>query len=350
MSTTLPRKPKRNATMQDIADIVGVSRAAVSQALAGRGNISPQKRQEISETAKRIGFEPDPHARRLSTGRYENLIGLFTLNLDQGTDTLKVSQIQHLLRERNFDVSLQVSGFFSHPEEERTHAVLQHLCRLKPRAIICNTRDLDKSLLQILKLYQSSGGELICYDLPVTLECGQVIFDREGNTSVALQYLIDAGHRRIGVHTGEKKNVIGPRTVAFKQTMNANKVRMHPEWMFYTNYNYEEAGLDIATQFLALSPAKRPSALYIVNDRKAAAFVHEVIRKGVKVPGDLSVISDDDLPFAASCFVPLTAVSQPVQQIAQSVVELLEERLKNPGSAARTKIIKGHLTERDSVK
>lgn len=340
--------------MQDIADIVGVSKAAVSQALAGRGRISKEKRQVILETAQKLGFEPDPHARRLSTGSFDNLIGLFSLDLDLGTETLKLSHIQQLLMERGFDVSLHAFGLLQMRELTGAQTLLRHLCRLQPRAIICNTRDLHEPVLQLLKPYQRSGGIVICYDYPVKLDCDQVIFDRGENAAIAARHLLEAGHRRIGIHPGHRyprdKRYISPRLTGFKNALKEGSVSLRKNWIFYSEHTYEEAGQDIAAQFLELPAAKRPSALYIVNDRAASAFVHAVMREGDNVPGEVSVVSEDDLPSASACFVPLTAVSQPVEQIAEAVVKFLERRLKTPNIAPRTKIIKGQLTRRDSVK
>jgi LacI family transcriptional regulator len=350
---TSSTEPARNVTMQDIADIVGVSKAAVSQTFAGRGRISKAKRQTILETARKLGFEPDPHARRLSTGSFDNLIGLFSLDLDLGTETLKLSHIQQLLMERGFDVSLHAFGFLRVKELSGTEALLRQLCRLKPRAIICNTRDLHEPVLQLLKPYQESGGIVICYDYPVQLACDQVIFDRANNATLATRYLLKAGHRRIGIHPGHRyprdKRFIPLRLAGFKSTLKESNVPLRKNWIFYSERTYEEAGQDIAEQFLALPIRQRPSALYIVNDRTAAAFVHTVMRQGVKVPEELSIVSDDDLPSASTCYVPLTAVSQPVQQIAKTVVQLLEERLKNPEIAPRYNVIKGKLISRRSV-
>jgi len=354
MTRPASKEPAQNITMQDIADIVGVSKAAVSQALAGRGRISKERRQVIIETAQKLGFEPDPHARRLSTGSFDNLIGLFSLDLDLGTETLKLSHIHHLLIERGFDVSLHAFGFLQMKEPVGAETMLRQLCRLKPRAIICNTRDLYEPVIQILKPYQQSGGIVICYDSAIELACDQVIFDRGENAAIAARYLIEAGHRRIGVHPGHRfpsdKRITSPRLAGFKAVLKSADVPLHQDWIFYSERIYEEAGQEIASQFLAIPQSKRPSAIYIVNDRAASAFVHAVIREGVNVPNEISIISDDDLPPASACLVPLTAVSQPVELIAETVIRFLEGRLINPELAPRTKIINGQLTRRDSVK
>lgn len=339
--------------MQDIADSLGLSKTAISQALTGKGRISQERRQLILDKAKELGYEPDIQARRLSRGYFENQIAIFSLDLDLGTETLKISRIQQLLMERGFDVSLHAFGFLQIKELVGAETLLRQVCRLKPRAIVCSTRDLHAPTLEILLRYQRNGGIVVCYDHPVKLACDQVVFDRAANTALAVQHLLKAGHRRIGAHPGQRnprdRRFISPRLASFKSALKKAKVPLYDEWVFYSEHTYEEAGQDVAAQFLALPQEKRPTALYILNDHAATAFVNTVMRAGVNVPLDVSVVSDDDLPAARTCYVPLTAVSQPVQSIASAIVELLESRLINPICPPRRRVIKGRLTSRQSV-
>jgi DNA-binding LacI/PurR family transcriptional regulator len=103
----------------------------------------------------------------------------------------------------------------------------------------------------------------------------------------------------------------------------------------------------MAQRFLDLK--SRPSALCIVNEYAASAFVNEIQRRGWRVPDDISLVSHDDAPVARFCAVPLTTVSHPVEDIANQVVRLLRERLENDyGGPARQITIKGQLVVRDS--
>ena len=75
----------------------------------------------------------------------------------------------------------------------------------------------------------------------------------------------------------------------------------------------------------------------------------EVSRQGVRLPQDLSIIGHDDQPVAAYCSIPLTGISQPVERIAQSVVERLVARLRGLDEPLQTIIIRGQLIQRQSV-
>ena len=123
-------------------------------------------------------------------------------------------------------------------------------------------------------------------------------------------------------------------------------VEIRGEWLFDVA-TYETGGAQLAARFLELD--ERPGALCIVNDYMALAFMSEVMRAGVRIPDDLSVIGHDNQPVAAYCPVPLTSAIQPESEIARAVIERLTQRLDGSLEAPQTITIRGDIIERTSV-
>jgi DNA-binding LacI/PurR family transcriptional regulator len=180
-----------------------------------------------------------------------------------------------------------------------------------------------------------------------------VLFDREDNTYQATQYLLTRGHRRIGftlaknspAQSTEKIQI--PRLQGFRRALEEHGVTYRPDWIFY-NATYEAGGAEMAQKYLELS--ERPTALAIVNDYVALAFMAQVRKAGVRIPEDVSVIGHDNQPIAAYCPVPLTAMNQPIETITTKVVERLLARLEGDTSPPNLTTIRGELTVRDSVR
>jgi len=106
----------------------------------------------------------------------------------------------------------------------------------------------------------------------------------------------------------------------------------------------------MAAQWLKLPERKRPTAMCIVNDVTASAFVNEILRAGLGVPHDLSVVSHDDSPAALHAMVPLTSVSHPLDEIANQTVEFLLSRLNQTfDGPPRRVVITGALVTRQST-
>jgi DNA-binding LacI/PurR family transcriptional regulator len=122
-------------------------------------------------------------------------------------------------------------------------------------------------------------------------------------------------------------------------------VPLRPEWLF-AGGKYELGGAKLAAEFLQWK--EKPTALCIINDRSASAFVNVLAQNGVSVPNDVSVVSFDDTLTAHYAYVPLTSVSYPLQEIAQHIVEMTISRLEGYQGAPRRIEVHSHLVERRS--
>lgn len=348
-------------------------KSTVSLALSGKGTISAETRRRIVSVAREMGYEPNPVAQRLARGQSHSTVCLFSGSLDVGLTTEKILLIQRALTARGMEAPLYTCAADEGDEESVQAQVAQvrQLCRQRPRSIICAAQRVHPAIFRELEAYQRSGGLIISYDTPTPLDCDQVIFDREDNAYRAAHHVLEQGHRKIGlgmsqVHFPVVMGLMEPgaleadtttsdpllyRLRGFARALSEFDVTPREEW-FFRNSTYEKGGAEMARQYLAMRPADRPTALCIVNDYVAMAFMTEVIRAGVRVPDDLSIIAHDNQPIAEYCPVPLTSMTQPVERIAQAVADILIERLSGALAAdtpPQRVTITGDLVVRASV-
>ena len=337
---------QKSMTLEDVACHVGLSRSAVSLAFTGKEGISSQTRQRVLQAAQELGYQPNPHAQRLAGG-VSNTVGIFSLDLDFGVVTHKIKIIQRLLSERGFNVPLYAHGSFAADDSGRQTELMATLTHQQPRAIICSTRDLKEDALLVLQNYANKGGTVACYDHRIDLDCDRVVFDREDNSYQTARHLLDLGHRDLGLYMEGSSAPGGERLRGFERALGEKGLVTNANWLFHGAVG-EAGGVELAQQFLALRG--RPTGICIVNDRVASAFINQIIRAGMRVPDDLSVIGHDDQPAAASCVVPLTTNTHPVEIIAQTVVDLLCSRLDGSyNGPARERMVRGKLMQRDST-
>jgi DNA-binding LacI/PurR family transcriptional regulator len=343
-------KIPRAVTLQDVARAVQLSECTVSQVMNGKGRISQQTRDRVRQVARELCFQPNPAGQQLAIGHRNETVALFAMTLDSEVATQKLQILQHLLSESGFSTPLYVCG---HPRRSGSFnqaEVVRNLRLLRPRAIICNDPGLDQSTLEELRLFMDEGGTVVCYDNAVELDCDQVVFDREHNTYLAARHLLELGHRRIGFHLGVSgRRYPKTRLAGLQRALDEYNAPLQSQWLDVPDDNlHEGAGLRLAQRFLAQE--ERPTAMCIVNDHTAAAFLAYVLRSGLRVPQDVSIVSHDDLPLASLVTtVTLTSVSQPVEAIASQVARLLEERLNGEyKGASRTIEVRGELLVRES--
>jgi len=355
------RKPP---TLQDVAGALGMHKSTVSLALSGKGTISAETRRRVVSVARELGYEPDPLAQRLAHGQGSSMVCIFSGVLDVGLATEKILLIQRALAAHGLEVPIYTCHDGGGDVGESQATQVRQLCRQRPKAVICSAPRIHHAVFAELRDYQDRGGTIVGYDSPLPLDCDQVIFDREDNGYRAARHLLEKGHRRVGIGMSQvgggvaaaagAKSAGDPlnyRMRGFRKALGEFGAPLRDDWVFLTS-TYEKGGAEMAHRFLALPPSERPTAIAVVNDYVALAFMVEVMRAGVRVPEDLSLIGHDNQPITAYCPVPLTSMSQPVDRIAQAVVDQLMERVSGGPAAAgppRSVIIAGELIERGSV-
>ncbi len=313
--------------MQDVADVVGVSKMAVSYVLNGKNKVSSATREAVLAAVQKLDFEMNPHAQRLANGHCTDTVGLIALWFDYGVASNKIRHIQNILNEQGFNVPLYGMGLIGRHDGDVQAAAVARVRRQKQRALVCAPAGLGPKALAELQRYQEEGGVLVCYDHPITLDCDHVLFDREDNTYRATRHLLELGHRRVGIGIHGSMRGAQERFQGYRRALREFGAESRDAWVFegQENIDYSEGGFNIAAQYLSLK--ERPSALCIINDYAALSFMATVERAGLKCPQNVSVVGHDDHPLSRHYPVPLTTVSHPAQLIAQHVTQLLVSRI-----------------------
>jgi DNA-binding LacI/PurR family transcriptional regulator len=344
MQTVSPKtNGKTKPTREDVARAAGVSTTAVSYAFSGKGRLPEATRQTVLRVARELGYEGNYYAQRLRSG-CNNTISLFSAAHDLGVNIDKMMLVQRQLGERGYHAPLHTVNFST---ESRCGELMSNLRRQKPRAIVAFAMEMDRSTREELQRYHDEGGFVVVFDQGYDCDWDQVVFDRAQNLYRAAHYLLTLGHRRIGFcEHGSAQG--SKRLPGFKRALQEFEVEFNSQWV-WGEYPNEEAGRQLAAKYLALQD--RPTALCIVNDLAASSFVNHMLRAGVRVPEDVSVIGYDNTAAAANCIVPLTSLTHPVREITNQVVALLESRLTGAYQGGpRLVQVQGDLVVRESTR
>jgi len=344
----------RARTIQDLADKLGIHKSTVSVAFSGKGRISDSMREKILSMALEMGYEPDPVAQRLANRSKSNMVCLCSGAFGDRIWSDKISFLQNYISIMGYEVPIYTPPKAAHNQAEVQATLFRNLRRQRPLAIVLAVYSLHEAAFVELEQYQKEGGIVISYDLPVPLDCDHIIFDREDNAYQGARYLLEQGHRHIGIGMSRVKgSPTDPRNMTqvlrlqgFRRALSEYGEAMHNEWLF-ANVSMERGGGEMARHFLELK--ERPTGLCIVNDYVALACMVELMRAGVKLPEEVSMIGHDNQPIASFCPIPLTCVSQPSEDIVDAVVKQLGVRLSGDTQPPQTITIRGQIIERQSV-
>jgi DNA-binding LacI/PurR family transcriptional regulator len=298
------------------------------------------------QVARELGYEGNYYAQRLKK-RCEQTIALFSLSVTPDVALQEILTIQQLLGRRGFSVPLHSMAF---GDEARHVELMRSLRRQRPRGLVFCVTFAGEDVVEELRRYVEEGGVAVIYgdnSDPIDLPCDQIFFDTDENIYLATRHLLEQGHRRVGlaVHGGvstEQRNC-----GAFRRALDEFDAPFVPEWL-WGEYPFEAGGVAVAEQFLQLND--RPTAICIVNDNMATAFVNRLARAGVRVPDEVSVIGNDDSLAAQSSVVPLTTVTHYADEHCRLITETLFERLEGKYCGpARTMSLHGELVVREST-
>ena len=341
---------KRSArtTISDIASECGVTPMTVSYAFSGKQPISEATRQRVLECAQRLNYEPNVQARRLRSGETSNTIGLFIPLLHSGTATQRVRHIHGLLAGEGFE--LPVYTQLGESDSGSQVKMLRDVCLHQPAAIVYQNQFPEQAeLYPVFRGYMQRGGVVVAMTRDTDIECDQVIYDYADAAVQATRHLYELGHRKIGLYWPYPDSAPQNKMYfsGYERALRELGLEQRADWILSGPVQHL-GGEPLAQQLLQMND--RPTAVIVENDAVAAVAVNFLLRSGVRVPEDISIVGFDDTLMASTCVVPLTAVRQPVEKIAQAVSSMLLDRLKHGyAGAPRRVVIKGELVCRESA-
>ena len=309
----------RKATAQEVADLAGVSRSAVSLVLNGRakGNISAAKQEAVLDAARRLHYSPDAAAQSLRTSK-TRILGVLTW---QGVGGLPLNLIASALQ-TSLNAGYVLIKMYAEPSEIDQHRALSALGNRRVDGILVIAPELCQ-YAAVEGLSASPVVLLNCLDPAQRLTC--VAPDEEAAGFDVTQLLLDQGHRDIGLLTGPlEHHQTRSRAVGVARALGA--AGLPPAQILSTDVRID-AGHRAATELLTReSPL---TALVCTNERLAVGALIAAYRLHRSVPADLSLVSLDDREQLSSQLYPeVTRVERPDDLMGAHAAELLISRIE----------------------
>ncbi|WP_349899766.1 LacI family DNA-binding transcriptional regulator [Parafrigoribacterium soli] len=308
-------------SIQDVADLAGVSTATVSRALSGNGTVSAATREKVAVAAGELGYVVSSNASSLATGRTKN-VGVVIPVLSRWFFSTVLEGAERALLSNGYDLTLyNLSG----GGEERRSVFEHFLLRKRVDAVIALSLELTAGevsrLLAMNKPIVGVGGPLPGVR---TLSIDDIAVAR-----LATEHLLSLGHRfvaHIGGGPDFDFHLPTNRRVGYEAALEAVGITPDPDLVRDADFTIQ-GGYTAAKQLLG-SPRNRPTAIFAASDEMAIGTILAARDLGLRVPEDLSVIGVDDHDLAD--FFGLTTVAQFPALQGQKAVEILMEEL-HPG-------------------
>lgn len=305
---------QKPVTMQQIARLAGVSRPAVSAVLNNRENssikVSQEKRERILDIARNLKYRPNLAAIQL-TGKRDKAVGIVHSCYVFGIHDEMIRRLAIQLRLAGY------KSFFVPVTDPRQE--LETLNELASRGFagilasysLVNLKQQDYPMPVVM-----ISENLASYDIGVDLKTGFHTMTR---------HLLAHGHRRIGFLCSTLKyNAL--KLEGLREALAEAGIPWKQEYLVELSWN-----TGFAEQILNLIRKERVTAFAVAGDLLANRFMHWLRRQGLRVPEDIALFGTDGLEAANQGLVPLTTIVQPLDSIARRAVNLLLEKIEQPG-------------------
>ena len=328
-------------SIKDVAKYAGVSTATVSHVINQTRFVSEETRQKVLDAIETLNYQPSAIARGLATNATQT-IGLIVADITNPFFTAVARGVEDEINRHGYHT------IFSNTDEdpEREDEYLRLLsARQIDGLIIAPARVHSERLVRM-----SEGGmPILLIDRDATgVRAPLVCVDNEGGAYQAVKYLIELGHRRIGIlmgmetistHVlrlnGYKRALIEAglpsdealiaRTDNWFDLPQGDQVASAPPRSL-SNVQMTPATFNALQQLLDLPD--RPTAIFITNNQMTLGTLYALKERQLRCPDDISIISFDDHEWAPLFTPPITAVRQPTYHLGQTAASLLMQLVK----------------------
>ncbi len=327
------------ATIQDIARRARVSAAVVSHVINGHPrHVGADTRRRVQKVIAALGYRPLGVAKSLRR-RESHALGLVISDTTSALFAPVARGVETVAAREGYQVLL-VNAESVAAEREAVAALAAHP--------VDGLIFMSTSARQDGRHLERTGGIPVIainrYGAPPTLL--RILWDDRAGARLAVEHLMELGHRRIGFIGGPRGRLSATRRLqGYTAAQRAGRLAVDTRLVVSGDYSVE-AGLERARRLLQLP--SRPTAILVSNDTMAMGALRGIQAAGLRCPDDVAVVGSGDPPFMAFAAPPLSTVALPVEEAGRRAAERLLERIRGGETSARAEVLPCRLIVRES--
>lgn len=308
-------------TIRDIAKKAGVSRSTVSRVLTDNPNVNTDTRNKVKKIIEENMYQPSYIARGLAQGRI-NLIALIISDIRNPFYSELTWIIGNILSKNDFIVALfdtendyENESVYLKTAKQYGFAGVIMVSAMESNNLMSIINSMDCPIILLNRYINSFEGDIVIID------------DFQGGYT-ATRHLIELGHTKIGMLTGDV-NYYNQRDRyrGYTSALQAFDIERRNDYIKHGNLDLQ-SGYDYGLSLLKMG-SERPTAVFAANDVAAIGIMETLKKNGLSIPEDISIVGFDDIPLASTYGINLTTVRYPYDQMGQKAAELILEKVKN---------------------
>jgi LacI family transcriptional regulator, repressor for deo operon, udp, cdd, tsx, nupC, and nupG len=327
----------KQPTIKEIAKKLNISISTVSRALHDHPSIGLRTKMRVKELARELEYEPNQTAIFFQQ-RKTFTIGVILPELSEAFFSNAISGIEDAAYKKNYTVLLGQS----HDSEEKEKQIVETMKKHRVDGLIISIAKNTENYDHFLSLKKHQIPTVFFDRIPRMDNIHYVACNMESGTIQAVSYLLDKGHRIIGMINGpEKLQACGERLEGYIKALKKHRLKYDPNLIVssdLTTVSTEESMREL------LSQRRKPTAIVVFNDYVVLDAVQYARKMKLKINKDITFVSYANFPLIQhTAFPPLASVEQfpylQGQKATETLLELLGKKTEETESNAYYRII-----------
>lgn len=347
MTTSVANKPG-NVTLATLAERLNVTTTTVSKALRGKPGISETTVNKVRALAQELNYQPNVAARNLKKNATDSIGLLITSDIVNPWYAQLVSSIECELAKHGKTMVLSLGK----DDYEKERHCLEAFGGGRVAGVIVGPIFRKRNLQNIWQSL-NHGLSMVMFNCMDHMPVDYVAVDQAEGARLAVNHLIENGHRRIGYlccPPSDVEETGKTRRQGFEQALFDHDLPVFGRDIVLAE-NTKQGGYEAMKAILAEPRDNLPTAFFCHNDTVALGAMLAIQQAGLSVPKDISLIGFDDIEESALAFPPLTTMGNIKGRLAEELVRTLLESIDGTGPGHRVqKDIAPELIVRHSVR
>lgn len=324
-------------TIQDVAELAGVSKATVSAVLNEKGTARASTRATVLDAMRRLNYRPRAAARRRGVNEIVHAVGF--VQRDQGNPYYSeiIAGAESYLRERGYVLLVAASeGDFKNEQRIINLFVAKDVDGILLTPVLDNETDLS----HIFDLKRRNIPFVLLEEVR-GIQANLVDVDTVEGAKAAARYLIDLGHARIVHFAGPRYSLHSEERIDGVRGAYSESHLVFSDDLIVPAGDSLEAGYRTGLAYFRDRAAEdRATAVTCYNDLVALGLCRALNELGLRVPHDVSVIGFDDLKLIdyLSPAARLTSVRIPKFEVGRTAAEILHRDIEGKEPAGSSKV------------
>lgn len=331
------------STIKDVARAAGVSLGTASRVINGNETVNPKMKARVLEAIEQLGYSPNAVAQSMRL-KATQAIAIIIRDINVPGFSAFIKSAQAILYDAGYVLMLAVTE----DRREREIGVLNSLARRRIDGLIMSTvSDSDDALVAAR---EEVGVPIVMLDREQRGTADAVLINYREGTRQAVKYLLDLGHTRIAVVTGNPETrPARERFLGYHDAFAAARIPVDQRYLRGRSFTPEYAFVETTA---LLNERERPTAIIAGGVAMLPAVLRAAAACNMRIPDDLSVIGTVNADLAELSRPPITVLDVDYASIGGDAARLLIDRLDRalPDPAPRKLSFATTLIIRDSCR